>query len=151
LSVASFKRQLASLKERCSSIESEIEQYRAITANLRRGQLCFIWLSVLMSNRTEKNKERSTLATQLSCASPELSACEQRLSCVVEGIEKDQLLVRFCRVDRSDSKREFSFVIDVTDRIYKGRNVRKVNDSSNSYIRTSVNIIATFALPADID
>ena len=38
LSVAAFKRQLTSLKERCSSIELEIEQYRAITTNLRRGQ-----------------------------------------------------------------------------------------------------------------
>lgn len=41
LSVAAFKRQLAALKEKCSSIESEIEQYRAIAANLRRGQRLF--------------------------------------------------------------------------------------------------------------
>ncbi|KAF8224037.1 hypothetical protein L208DRAFT_1313683 [Tricholoma matsutake] len=103
LSVAGFKRQLASLRERCSSIESEMEQYRVITTNLRR----------------EKNKERSTLNLQSSYVSPELSACEQRLSCVVEGIEKDQLLVRYCNVDSSEPEREFSFVIDVSDRVYK--------------------------------
>ena len=37
LSVAAFKRQLANLRDRCSAIEAETEQYRAITANLRRG------------------------------------------------------------------------------------------------------------------
>lgn len=38
LSVAAFKRQLASLRDKCSSIDSEIEQYRVITENLRRGK-----------------------------------------------------------------------------------------------------------------
>jgi len=70
--------------------------------------------------QTEKDKERSTLNTHSSRVSPELSACEQRLSCVVEGIETDQLLIRFWQVDPSDLEREFSFVIDVSDRIYKG-------------------------------
>lgn len=37
LSAAAFKRQLAGLREKCQTIEAEIEQYRAITANLRRG------------------------------------------------------------------------------------------------------------------
>lgn len=36
-SVATYKRQLASLREKVASIDVEIEQYRAITANLRRG------------------------------------------------------------------------------------------------------------------
>jgi kinetochore protein Spc25 len=38
LSVASFKRQLASIRDKCASFESEIDQYRAIKDNLRRGQ-----------------------------------------------------------------------------------------------------------------
>jgi kinetochore protein Spc25 len=37
VSVATFNRQLASLREKSISINAEIEQYRAITANLRRG------------------------------------------------------------------------------------------------------------------
>lgn len=37
LSVAALQRQVVSLKERCAAIQGEIEQYRAITANLRRG------------------------------------------------------------------------------------------------------------------
>jgi kinetochore protein Spc25 len=36
-SVATYKRQLASLREKVTSIDVEIEQYRAITANLRWG------------------------------------------------------------------------------------------------------------------
>jgi kinetochore protein Spc25 len=51
---------------------------------------------------------------------------------VVEGIEKDQLLVRFCQVDPSDSECEFSFVIDVSDRMYKGKYDRNASCSSNS-------------------
>jgi len=52
-------------------------------------------------------------------ASPELRTCEQRLRCIVEGIEKDQLLVRFSHLDKSDLEREFSFVLDVSSRAYR--------------------------------
>lgn len=37
LPFATCKRQLASLTENCAAIEAEIEQYRVITTNLRRG------------------------------------------------------------------------------------------------------------------
>lgn len=37
LSVGAFKRQLGSLREKCAAIDAEIEQYRAIGENLRRG------------------------------------------------------------------------------------------------------------------
>jgi kinetochore protein Spc25, fungi type len=37
LSAAAFKRQLASLRDQCTSIDVDIEQYQAITQNLRRG------------------------------------------------------------------------------------------------------------------
>lgn len=37
LSVAAYQRHLASLKDKCSAIQAEIDQYRAITDNLRRG------------------------------------------------------------------------------------------------------------------
>jgi kinetochore protein Spc25 len=44
-SVAAYKRQLASLREKCASIDVEIEQYRAITANLRRGVYSVLYVS----------------------------------------------------------------------------------------------------------
>lgn len=121
LSVAAFKRQLAALKERCASIEVEIEQYRAITGNLRRGPWHTIFFVYASANFTaERNKEHSTLSTHASRVSPELEACERRLSCIVEGIEKDQLLIRFWLVDPSEPQREFSFVMDISDTVYKG-------------------------------
>jgi kinetochore protein Spc25, fungi type len=39
---------------------------------------------------------------------------------VVEGIEKDRLLVRFTHIAKFDLEREFSFVLDVSNRLYKG-------------------------------
>lgn len=38
LLVASFKRQLATIREKCTSVDTDIEQYRALTQNLRRGE-----------------------------------------------------------------------------------------------------------------
>lgn len=69
---------------------------------------------------SEKNKERSTLNEHAAYSSPELKSCEHRLRCVVEGIEKDQLLVRFSDIDKLALEREFSFVLDVSSRSYKG-------------------------------
>jgi kinetochore protein Spc25, fungi type len=104
-----------------------------------------------LSNQTEKNKERSTLTTQSSHISPELSACEQRLSCVVEGIEKDRVLVRFCQVDPSDSEREFSFVIDLSHRIYKGKYACNAIGSSNSCIPVLTSSPPLPSLPVLVD
>ena len=37
-SVATFRRQLASVKEKCASLDVEIEQHRVIATNLMRGK-----------------------------------------------------------------------------------------------------------------
>jgi kinetochore protein Spc25 len=37
-SITALKRQLASIRETCQSVDAEIEQYRALTANLKRGR-----------------------------------------------------------------------------------------------------------------
>ena len=39
---------------------------------------------------------------------------------VIEGIAEDQILVRFTHIDPSDLDREFSLVIDVSNKTYKG-------------------------------
>jgi kinetochore protein Spc25, fungi type len=36
-SITTLKRHLASIRESCQSVDAEIEHYRALTANLRRG------------------------------------------------------------------------------------------------------------------
>ena len=69
---------------------------------------------------TEKNKERSILSSHSSGVSPELRVCEQRLSCIIEGVEKDRLLIRFSRIDSCEVDREVSFVIDLLNQMYKG-------------------------------
>ncbi|KAL0578253.1 kinetochore-associated Ndc80 complex subunit spc25 [Marasmius crinis-equi] len=97
-SAAKRKRELATLNDRCASMDAQIEEYRAIVSNLRR----------------ERNKERTTLTSHAARISPELDTCQQLLACVVEGVEKDQLLIRFTRVDESDLDREFSFILDVS-------------------------------------
>ena len=68
----------------------------------------------------ERERERSILSTHASHTSPELTECEFRLRTVIEGIDKDKILVRFTHVDSSDPQREFSVVIDVSGDSYKG-------------------------------
>ncbi|KAF5318597.1 hypothetical protein D9619_010754 [Psilocybe cf. subviscida] len=102
LSVAAFKRQLATLRDKIASVDTDIEQYRVVTQNLKR----------------EKNKERATLRTHASQLE-ELSACEDLLGFMIEGVEKDQLLVRFTKLDASDPEREATFVIDVGGEFFR--------------------------------
>ncbi|KAL7277356.1 hypothetical protein PYCCODRAFT_1369337 [Trametes coccinea BRFM310] len=102
-SVAAFRRQLNSLKEKCASLDVEIEQHRIVAANLMR----------------ERKREQSILHAHASRALPELTACEATLKCAIEGIDKDKILVRFTHVDPADLDREFSFVVDVSSRTYK--------------------------------
>ncbi|PPQ66948.1 hypothetical protein CVT26_009979 [Gymnopilus dilepis] len=103
LSVAAFKRQLNTLRDKIASVDVDIEQYRVLTQNLRR----------------EKNKERSTLSSYNSHVFPELRSCEERLSCAIEGVEKDRLLVRFSRIDPAEPEKEASFVIDIASETFK--------------------------------
>lgn len=52
-SVAVFKRQLASLHDRCAALDMEIEQYKALVGNLERGAPvpCSTRKSVSLSHR----------------------------------------------------------------------------------------------------
>ncbi|KAK7471111.1 kinetochore-associated Ndc80 complex subunit spc25 [Stygiomarasmius scandens] len=103
LSVSSLKRQLSALDEKCAALEDEIKEYRAITDSLKR----------------ERYNERTTLKRHASNLTPEVEVLETALGCVIEGLENNQLLVRFTRVDESDLNREFSFILDVSTRSYK--------------------------------
>ncbi|CDO70507.1 hypothetical protein BN946_scf184569.g50 [Trametes cinnabarina] len=103
-SVAAFRRQLNSIKEKCASLDVEIEQHRIVAANLMR----------------ERKREQAILNAHASRTLPELTACEATLKCAIEGIDKDKILVRFTHIDPVDLDREFSFVLDVSSRSYKG-------------------------------
>ncbi|KZT68804.1 hypothetical protein DAEQUDRAFT_711278 [Daedalea quercina L-15889] len=102
-SVAAFKRQLAVSREKCSSVETEIEQQRAIAANLQR----------------ERNREQNLLNSHAARTAPELLESEAKLQCIIEGIEKDRLLVRFFGLNPGSTEKECSLVIDVSSRSYK--------------------------------
>jgi len=101
--VATFKRQIASLHERSTTLQAQIDEYRSLNASLKK----------------DKGKERSTLAVHASQVNPELQAFENLLACDVEGMEKEQLLIRFKRLDLSDPNREFGFILDVSSDNYK--------------------------------
>ncbi|RDX46514.1 hypothetical protein OH76DRAFT_1406821 [Lentinus brumalis] len=102
-SVATFRRQLASIKEKCASLDAEIELHRRNVTNLMR----------------ERKREESILNAHASRTHPEVAACEDRLKCAIEGIDKDKILVRFSHIDPDDRKAEFTFVLDVSSRAYK--------------------------------
>ncbi|GJE97539.1 hypothetical protein PsYK624_137600 [Phanerochaete sordida] len=103
LAVAAFERQLASIKDQCALLDAEIEQRRAVVNNLHR----------------EREREHALLNTHASRTSSELTECEFRLCSVVEGIDKDTILVRFTHIDPADQQREFSVVVDVSADIYR--------------------------------
>ena len=67
----------------------------------------------------ERERERAILKAHASRTAPELEEFERHLKCVIEGIGKDQILVRFTHIDPLDRVREFSIVVDVTESTYK--------------------------------
>jgi len=70
----------------------------------------------------EKEREENLLRSRGQEVHYKLRACEDMLHGVIEGIADDQILVRFTHIDPSDLDREFSFVIDVSNKTYKGEN-----------------------------
>lgn len=69
----------------------------------------------------EKEGEHRVLNEHAAQLEPELVACESWLRCHIEGIEADQLLIRFSHLDEANVDREFSFVLDVSTPSYNGR------------------------------
>ena len=72
---------------------------------------------------TERSKESSTLNHHAARVTPEVDAYERALACIIEGVEKDRILIRFYRLDPADAQREFSFVLDVGE-THKGQVLR---------------------------
>jgi len=67
----------------------------------------------------EKEREENLLRSRAQEVNYKLRACEEMLHGVIEGIADDQILVRFTHIDPSDLDREFSVVIDVSNKTYK--------------------------------
>ncbi|KDQ17526.1 hypothetical protein BOTBODRAFT_29706 [Botryobasidium botryosum FD-172 SS1] len=101
--IAGRKRQLATLRDSCATVEKEMNDLKSRIAKLR----------------AEKNKDKLTLENQAAKNVPELKFLEDKLGWTLEGVQKDMLLFRFTRIDESDWNREFSIVIDISERIYR--------------------------------
>ncbi|KAL5485923.1 SPC25 [Sanghuangporus weigelae] len=100
--VSELKRQFASIKEKCASVDAEIEQYTDEVNKLRK----------------DKQKDVSVLDTWASIVRREVRDMEERLQFDLEGVGQDKVLLRFLRIDPVELQREFSIVIDVSDRQY---------------------------------
>jgi len=72
------------------------------------------------SRLQEKEREENLLRSRDQEVYHKLRACKEMLHGVIEGIADDQVLVRFTHIDPSDLDREFSLVIDVSNKTYKG-------------------------------
>lgn len=124
LVVANLERKLAAVKDQIALLDGEIEQTRAVVTNLRRGMLSH---SARVDHRrmltwiTERDRERSILENHASQTSPEAGELEQVLKLVIEGVDKDKTLIRFTHIDEADVSREFSIVLDVSTRQYRGK------------------------------
>jgi kinetochore protein Spc25 len=83
----------------------------------------------------EKEREENLLRSRAQEVNHKLRACEEMLHGVIEGIADDQILVRFTHIDPSDLDREFSVVIDVSSKTYKGR-VRRIDHYAVAHVPT---------------
>ncbi|THH14383.1 hypothetical protein EW146_g5950 [Bondarzewia mesenterica] len=55
-SVSALRRQLSAIREACASLDVELEQYRAITANLRRGMATIFPIIYLLSANANEHR-----------------------------------------------------------------------------------------------
>lgn len=138
------------MRETCAAIDSEIEQYRAVVSDLQRGAV----LSSLHGTHTneptnlEKDAERNILNEHAAQLEPELAACESWLKCNIEGIEADQLLLRFSHIDEANADRECSFVLDVSTPSYNGE-FSFVHNNPSLIHRSSYNDYSTVTYTAN--
>jgi len=68
----------------------------------------------------EKEREETLLRSHAQEVNYKLRACQEILHGIIEGIAGDHVLVRFTHIDPLDLDREFSVVIDVSNKTYKG-------------------------------
>lgn len=100
----------------------------------------------------EKEREENLLRSHAQEVNYKLRACEEMLHGVIEGIADDQILVRFTHIDPSDLDREFTLVIDVSNKIYKGESF-VIDDphtaADSSSVPTSTPFLPTLPILVD--
>jgi kinetochore protein Spc25, fungi type len=100
----------------------------------------------------EKEREENILHSRAQEVYHKLGACEETLHGVIEGIAVDQILIRFTHIDPLDLDREFSLVVDVSNKTYKGEDRRShlLRESSRALtVPTSTPFLPTLPILVD--
>jgi len=75
---------------------------------------------ILTALHKEKKKDQNVLGHNASYILPQLSAWENRLSCTIEGVEQNRLLICFANVCALQPQDKISFVLDIAAEPFKG-------------------------------
>ncbi|CAE7077358.1 unnamed protein product [Rhizoctonia solani] len=102
--LAEYNSQLKDVEENRAAVDAELEDLRSRTDKLK----------------LEKSQDMAKLEHQVALNEPEARALGDLLKWRVEGVQRDVLCITFTHIDESDWTREFSFVVDVSDKSYKG-------------------------------
>ncbi|CAE6464387.1 unnamed protein product [Rhizoctonia solani] len=102
--LAEYNAQLKDVEENRAAVDAELEDLRSRTDKLK----------------LEKSQDLAKLEHQVALNEPEARALSDLLKWTVEGVQRDVLLIKFTHIDKSDWAREFSFVVDLSERTYKG-------------------------------
>ena len=93
------------MREKIAALDGDIEHLSALVQDLER----------------ERKREEDILVSHAQAVEPNIQVLERSLSCVIEGLPNDCLLVRFWNIERANPSREFTFVLDPNSEQYKGQ------------------------------
>ncbi|CCO33681.1 Kinetochore protein spc25 [Rhizoctonia solani AG-1 IB] len=102
--LAEYNAQLKDVEENRAAVDVELEDLRSRTDKLK----------------LEKSQDLAKLEHQVALNEPEAQSLSDLLKWTVEGVQRDVLRIKFTHIDESDWAREFSFVVDLSERTYKG-------------------------------
>ncbi|EUC65660.1 chromosome segregation protein spc25 [Rhizoctonia solani AG-3 Rhs1AP] len=101
--LAEYNAQLKDVEENRAAVNAELEDLRSRTEKLK----------------LEKSQDIAKLEHQVGLNEPEAHALNDVLKWSVESVQRDVLCITFTHIDTSDWTREFSFVLDLSEKTYK--------------------------------
>ncbi|KAL5640613.1 hypothetical protein ACGC1H_001181 [Rhizoctonia solani] len=101
--LAEYNAQLKDVEENRAAVNAELEDLRSRTDKLK----------------LEKSQDLAKLEHQVALNEPEARALSDLLKWSVESVQRDVLCIKFTHIDASDWTREFSFVLDLSEKTYK--------------------------------
>ncbi|KAJ1310727.1 hypothetical protein OPQ81_009248 [Rhizoctonia solani] len=101
--LAEYNARLKDVEENRGAVDAELEDLRSRTDKLK----------------LEKSQDLAKLEHQVALNEPEARALGDLLKWSVQGVQRDVLRITFTHIDESDWGREFSFVVDLSEKTYK--------------------------------